>query len=70
MLTLRIGVRAGVDAAPNASLTLSSLGVGTYLGPSDDATDEAVTNAVLKASRCTAAGSVVERCLHAALQRP
>jgi len=27
---------------------LSSLGVGTYLGGSDNATDEAVTNAIIK----------------------
>lgn len=39
---------AGVDSAEDAALTLSSLGMGTYLGASDADTDEAVTSAVLK----------------------
>lgn len=39
---------SGVDSAEDASLTLSSLGMGTYLGASDADTDEAVTSAVLK----------------------
>ena len=36
---------SGVGGTPAASLVLSSLGVGTYLGRPDDATDEAVSNA-------------------------
>ena len=35
----------GDREAPTSSLVLSSLGVGTYLGRPDEATDEAVSNA-------------------------
>lgn len=38
---------SGVDSPPG-SLTLSSLGVGTYLGGSDAETDELVTSAVIR----------------------
>jgi hypothetical protein len=57
------------DRAPltAAHLTVSTLGIGTYLGEADDATDAAYTEAVIAAVEC--GFNVVDTAINYRLQR-